>query len=162
MKNPLRKLHTSEVLLLAAYAVGLVSYFLLNENDAAIMILFCLVSITALSIWSMVRLKVIPPILYPYYIFLGMTLGSLFGNTGMVVWFVLGLFILSFIFVHLVICLSIKVKGFHKMLIMLVLSFSIVFALDRIFITLAEINAAGEKGPDFYMDKYADWRVIGE
>jgi len=69
MKNPFRKLHTSAVLLLAAYAVLLASIFLVKDGAGEDLNFFTFIAIVLLSFWSVWRHKAISPVLWPFYIY---------------------------------------------------------------------------------------------
>lgn len=167
----LRKLHTSEVLLLAAYAVLLYSFYLIEENagEDVNLSFFTSVGIVALSFWSVWRHKAISPVLYPFYIFLGYFLGALFSNgivgavsgPGGVIGFLIVMILLGLICLELICGIIFATKDAYKMLALITLSFIVVFALDKTFITSKEINA-GEKGSSYYLDEYPDWRVLEE
>lgn len=158
MKNPFRKLHTSEVLLLSGYAV--LFDFLFFVEKAGDSPFFVFLGIVALSFWSVGRHKAISPVLYPFYLFLGYVfgawLGSLAGasNAPAAIGMFLCLALLLLIFLELICGIIFATKDAYKVIILLVLGFLVASTLDRIFITPYEM---GEKGPS-----YPEWRVIEE
>lgn len=165
MKKLFRKLHTSEVLLLAAYAVLLASVFLVKEGAGEDLNFFTFIAMVALSFWNVWRHKAISPVLYPFYIFLGYFLGALFSNgvngagsgPGAAIGFLIGMILLGLTCLELICGIVFATKDAYKMLILIILSFLIVLTLDKMFVTSDEM---GEKGPTFYLDEYPDWRVL--
>lgn len=163
MKKPFRKLHISEVLLLAAYAVMFASSFFMEDGAAEDLNFFIFIAVVLLSLWSAWRLKAISPVLYPFYIYLGAIFGLLLSNSGgasgpgAAIGLFLGLIFLGLICLEIIWGALFAVKDSPKMIVLIMLSFLVVFTLDRLFITSDEM---GEKGPTFYLDEYPDWRIL--
>lgn len=156
----LRKLHTSEVLLLAAYAVLFASIFLVKDGAGEDLNFFTFIAMVGLSFWCVCRHKAISPVLYPYYLFLGYLFGALLGifagssNAPAAIGMFMCLVLLLLIFLELICGIIFATKDSYKIFILVVLGFLVASTLDRIFITP---NEMGEKG-----SSYPDWRVIEE
>lgn len=157
MKNFFRKLHNSEVLLLAAYAGMFASSFFMEKSASEDINFFIFIAIMLLSLWTVWRHKVISPVLYPFYLYLGAIFGLLLSNSGGVLGLFLGLIFLGLICLEIIWGALFAAKDSPKMIVLIMLSFLVVFTLDRLFITSDEM---GEKGPTFYLDEYPDWRIL--
>lgn len=157
-----KKLHISETVLLLLYLVLLASMFLFKDDFAFVGTIFSILSISSVSAWSMSKLKIVSVVLWPFYIYLGMIFGLLLGNLGgsgpgAAIGFFIALILFGFICIQILLGLIFATRDSYKIFILIALSVLALMIHDRIFISPNEI---GERGRDYYLEKYSDWRVL--
>lgn len=166
----MRKLRSSEKIILAIYLVFPISRLLANEELGFLLGLLSLVAIITVSIWDMWKSKSISLVLWPFYILLGTLIGALVGaylspsadvsfGAGIIFMAFAGAFLLGLALLLLLSALFLAQKDVLKPLALLMLSFGIILSIDLIFVTPNEI---GERGCEYVLESIPDWRVFCE
>lgn len=150
---------------LVAVLYFLIAFALLSPDKglAGTLVFYLGVTLFICSSALIVSKKTLAPILWPLLLAVGVMPGTIVlgfgGSSGGTAAVAKALFAVSILIslYYIVLSLFFARKDLTKILILFVFATAFAWGLDATFIAPWEI---GEKGSDYYLDEYADWRVL--